>query len=75
MPEALPAVTLPPLLNAGFRLPSFSTVVPPRGYSSFSNATGVALPLRHLDRHDLVPEAPGRDGASARRWLSAANAS
>jgi hypothetical protein len=34
MPEALPAVTLPSFLNAGFNAASFSTVVQARGYSS-----------------------------------------
>ena len=40
MPEALPAVTVPSFLNAGFSAASFSAVVPARGYSSVSKAIG-----------------------------------
>src|SRR5919206_528645 len=34
IPDALPAVTVPSLTNAGRSAASFSTVVPARGYSS-----------------------------------------
>src|SRR5436305_2061653 len=40
IPEELPAVTEPSLLKAGFNAPTFSAVVPARGYSSRSMRTG-----------------------------------
>jgi hypothetical protein len=40
MPDALPAVTVPSFLNAGFRAASVSTVVPARGYWSRSTTSG-----------------------------------
>ena len=40
MPDALPAVTVPSFLNAGFSAASFSAVVPARGYSSVSTRSG-----------------------------------
>jgi hypothetical protein len=40
MPDALPAVTEPSFLNAGFSAASFSAVVPARGYSSVSTSIG-----------------------------------
>ena len=48
--EALPAVMLPALSNAGRRPPSDSAVVSPRTPSSVSNDDRVALALRDLDR-------------------------
>src|SRR5919109_86471 len=46
MPEALPAVTVPFLSNAGFRLFIASSVAPWRGYSSSAKSTGLLL-ARH----------------------------
>ena len=58
-PGALPAVTVPSFLNAGFRPRRASMVVSSRGTSSLvKNSGGCALLLRRkLDRHDLVLEA------------------
>ncbi len=61
-PGALPAVTLPSFLNAGFSAASASAVVSSRMASSRSTTSGVALLLRDADRQDLV-----REPALARR--------
>ena len=45
MPEALPAVTVPSLLNAGRSLAIPSSVAPKRGYSSVSTTTSPLRPL------------------------------
>ena len=58
MPEALPAVTVPFLSNAGRSFVNVSSVVPCLGYSSSETTTS---PLRPLDRdgRDLVLEPAG----------------
>lgn len=43
IPEALPAVTLPSFLKAGFNLPKDAAVVPARGNSSVLNTKGSPL--------------------------------
>ena len=80
-PGALPAVTVPSFLNAGFSAPSDSAVVSARIDSSRSTTIGVALLLRDRDRQDLVLEpalarsrAPPCDG-SRRRTRPARRAS
>ena len=55
-PGALPAVTVPSFLNAGFSRPSDSTVVSSRIDSSRSIDDRVALLLRNRHRQDLVLE-------------------
>src|SRR5829696_4336575 len=55
-PEALPAVTVPSLLKAGFSLAIASSVVPGRIYSSWSTMTS---PFLDGDGNDLVPEPAG----------------
>ena len=55
MPDALPAVTVPSFLNAGFRAGEFSAVVPGRGYSSVVDAHRIALSLRHRHRRRFRP--------------------
>ena len=59
MPDALPAVTVPSLVNAGLSAASFSAVVPARGYSSCVTRTGGPLLLRHFDGDDLPVEDAG----------------
>ncbi len=62
IPEALPAVTVPPSRKTGLSLASESRVTPARGCSSRSIAL-LALPAGHRDRHDLGREAAARPGA------------
>ena len=59
MPEELPAVTVPPSRNAARSLPSASMLVS-RGCSSVSKVT-VSRPFFHVERQDLLFEAPGID--------------
>ena len=58
MPEALPAVTVPFLSNAGRSFDKTSTVVPCLGVLVGVD-DGPAAAARDLDRDDLVPEAAG----------------
>ena len=75
IPEALPAVTVPALSNAGRSWPSFSAVVPCFGYSSASNTT--AGPLRCGISSGMISslKRPAFCAASAFCWEAAANAS
>jgi len=59
IPEALPAVTLPSLSNAGFSPPSASALVLRFTNSSDSKGKRVALSLRQHHRDDLFLEAAG----------------
>ena len=62
MPGALPAVTVPPSgWKAGFSLASASSDVSRPRVLSASTTVG-ALLAGHLDRDDLVGEAPVLDG-------------
>jgi hypothetical protein len=61
MPLALPAVTVPSFLNAGFILASVSIVVPAFTCSSVSKVTSPLLGLLD-DGHDLALEAAFGDG-------------
>ena len=60
--DALAAVIVPSLSNAGLRPPSDSIVVLPRTPSSVDDHRRVALALRDAHRHDLVGEATVVDG-------------
>ncbi|MDT4843904.1 hypothetical protein FQZ97_778430 [compost metagenome] len=73
--EALPAVTLPSFLNAGFSLARDSAVVPARTCSSVSKASG--SPLRCGIRIGVISslKRPASMAAAALRWDSAAKAS
>ncbi len=75
MPDALPAVTLPPsFLNAGFILASDSSVVSARGCSSVSKTI---VPLREAISTGTICSAnrPAAIAATARWWLASASAS
>ena len=75
MPELLPAVTVPPVRNAGLSAASASAEVSGRGCSSRS--TTVTAPLRPatLTGTSWPSKRPPSIAATARRWLSSANAS
>jgi hypothetical protein len=75
MPEALPAVTVPSFLKAGFNPASFSAVLPARGYSSTENTTGSPFRCGIGTGTISSRNTPDWIAAAARRWLSAANAS
>ena len=64
-PGALPAVTVPSFLNAGFSAASDSAVVSARIASSRSTIERRALLLRNRDRQDLVLERSPRSVARA----------
>ena len=73
MPEAFPAVTVPPSANAGRSPASVSTVVPGFGCSSSRTVTGLRPPTSTA----TISSANAARAASvaARRWDSAANSS
>ena len=73
--EALPAVMVPSLSNAGFRALSDSAVVPGRTPSSASKRSG--SPLRWGTRTGTISSArrPSLAAAAAFSWLAAAKAS
>ena len=75
MPDAFPAVTEPSFLNAGFSAPSFSAVVPARGYSSVSMRSGSPFFCGTSTATISASKLPSPTARTARRWLSAANAS
>ncbi len=75
MPEALPAVTVPSFWNAGLSAPSFSAVVPGRGYSSRDTTTGSPFFCGIVTATISSAYHPPSSAAPARRWLSAAKAS
>src|SRR5207244_10807270 len=71
IPLDVAAVTVPSRLHAGLSFASLSRVTPERGYSSFANVdpSGRGTPTSSsVNTHAL-------SAASARRWLSTANAS
>ncbi|MNX33560.1 hypothetical protein D3C86_637870 [compost metagenome] len=74
MPEALPAVTRPSFLKAGFIFDSVSTVVSARTCSSVSNST---TPLRVFTSTGTICslKRPAAMAAAARCWLVTASSS
>ena len=76
MPEALPAVTLPSLSNAGFRLAIASSVVAVlRGYSSSANMIGSPSSTGSRPATISSLNLPAFCAASALFWLATANSS
>ncbi len=75
IPELLPAVTEPPAAKAGLSAARASAVESGRGCSSRS--TTVTAPLRPgtLTGTSWASNRPASIAATARRWLSSANAS
>ena len=74
IPEALPAVTMPSFLKAGFRRARVSTVVPGRGPSSVSTITEPFLPLTSTGTISSL-NLPSAMAFSHFCWLLAENSS
>ena len=76
MPEALPAVTVPPSrLKAGFSLASFSMVVPGLTYSSVSKTMGSPFFWGMTTGTISSLNLPSAMAAAARVWLRRASSS
>ena len=75
MPELLPAVTVPPVLNAGLSAASASAEVSGRGCSSRSTTVDAPLRPATVTGTSWPSNRPASMAATARRWLSSAKAS
>ena len=76
IPEEVPAVTVPSLVERRAQAASRSAVVSGRGCSSRVHDHGLAPPLRHADRpRSRRRRSPASIAAAARRWLRRAKAS
>ena len=65
MPDALPAVTVPSLPNAGRSAARPSSVVSGLMWSSVVTVSTTLPSALHLDRHDLLAELAALDGRGA----------